>query len=201
MSIFSSIGSSIIKGGAVKQAIRGATKGIKASGGKIVKGLKRGIPAVVRGVKSGSAQTRALPTALREAVNIGKSLPKGFGTSNTARVMLNKVSQNLAKASKGALNKDAAERLATKLAKNLADKKKAKVLKDILKNSRAAETWGQYIARNAKLGAGLARSIGREGAENIAIDKSISLVGKGLGGLGAGAGAVTAGVLIEKNKK
>lgn len=201
MSFFSNIGSSIVKGGAVKQVVRGAVKGLKRGGGKVIKGLKSQAPKIIRGIKSASAQTRALPTALREAAAIGKALPKGFGTSNTARVMLNKVSQNLAKASKGALNKDAAERLAQKLAKNLADKKKAKVLKDILKNSRAAETWGQYIARNAKLGAGLARSIGQGGAENIAIDKSINLVGKALGGLAAGGGAVATGVLIEKSKK
>jgi len=201
MSFFSNIGKSIVKGGAVKQVVKGAVKGLKRGGGKLIKGLKRQGPKIVRGIKSASAQTRALPTALTEAATIGKSLPKGFGTSNTARVMLNKVSQNLSKASKGALNKDAAERLAQKLAKNLADKKKAKVLKDILKNSRANETWGQYIARNAKLGAGLARSIGQEGAENIAIDKSINLVGKALGGLAAGGGAVATGVLIEKSKK
>ncbi len=201
MSFISNIGKSIVKGGAVKQVLKSAVKGIKGGGGKALKGLKGQLPKIVRGIKSGSAQTKALPTAVREAVAIGKALPKGFGTSNTARVMLNKVSQNLAKASKGALNKDAAERLAKKLAKNLADKKKAKVLKDILKNSRAAETWGSYIARNAKLGAGLARSVAQGGAENIAIDKSINLVGKALGGLGAGAGAVGAGVLIEKSKK
>lgn len=201
MGFFSNIGKSIVKGGAVKAVGRNIVKGIKGGGGKLIKGLKRQAPKIVRGIKSGSAQVKALPTAIREAAVIGKSLPKGFGTSNTARVMLNKVSQNLAKASKGALNKDAAERLAKKLAKNLADKKKAKVLKDILKNSRAAETWGQYIARNAKLGAGLARSVAQGGAENIAIDKSINLVGKALGGLAAGGGAVATGVLIEKSKK
>jgi len=201
MSFFSNIGKSIVKGGAVKAVGRNVIKGIKGGAGKVAKGLKSQAPRLIRGIKSGSAQTRALPTAIREAFTIAKALPKGFGTSNTARVMLNKVSQNLAKASKGALNKDAAERLAKKLAKNLADKRKAKVLKDILKNSRAAETWGSYIARNAKLGAGLARSVAQGGAENIAIDKSINLVGKALGGLGAGAGEVGDGVLIKKSKK
>jgi len=186
MSFFSNIGKSIVKGGAVKAVGRNVIKGIKGGAGKVAKGLKSQAPRLIRGIKSGSAQTRALPTAIREAFTIAKALPKGFGTSNTARVML---------------NKDAAERLAKKLAKNLADKRKAKVLKDILKNSRAAETWGSYIARNAKLGAGLARSVAQGGAENIAIDKSINLVGKALGGLGAGAGAVGAGVLIEKSKK
>ncbi len=201
MSFISNIGKSIVKGGAVKQVLKSAVKGIKGGGGKALKGLKSQLPKMVRGIKSGSAQTKALPTAIREAVAIGKALPKGFGTSNTARVMLNKVSQDLAKASKGALNKDAAERLAKKLAKNLADKRKAKVLKDILKNARAKEKWGEYFARNIKVGAGLARNLVQGGAENIAIDKSIDIVGKALAGLTAGGGAVATGVLIEKSKK
>ena len=160
MSFVSNIGKSIVSGGAVKAVGKNVVKGIKGGAGKVVKGIKRKLaPQLVRGIKSSSAQTQALPTAIREAVVIGKKLPAGFGTSNTARVMLNKVSQNLAKASKGALNKDAAERLAKKLAKNLADKKKAKVLRDILKNARAGEKWGEYMARNAKVGIGFVKSM------------------------------------------
>ena len=199
MSFLSGILSSVLKGGAVKAAIRAATKGIKSGSGKVIKGLMRGVPRTIRGIKSGSAQLRVLPTALKEATVIAKSLPKGFGASNTARVAINKMSQLLGKASKGALNKDAAKRLATKLTKTLADKNKSKVLKDILKNARANETWGQYIARGAKQGKNLARSIAQGGAENVVIDKSISTAGKVLGGITAGtATALTTNAIVNK---
>ena len=204
MGFLSNLGKSIVSGGAVKEVGKNVVKGIKGGAGKVAKGLKRKLaPKLVRGIKSSSAQTQALPTAIREAVAIGRALPAGFGTSNTTRVMINKLSQNLANASKGALNKDAAERLAKKLAKNLTDKKKAKVLKDILKNARAGETWGKYLARNAKVGAGLVKSVIKGGAENIAIDKSISLTSKllGAGVGGVATGVTTAAIINRTNKK
>ena len=200
MNFLGDIVESAVRGGAVKQAV----KGIKSGAVQAAKGLKKKSGQVaVRGIKSNIAKVKATPTAIREAVAIGRALPAGFGTSNTTRVMINKLSQNLAKASKGALNKDAAERLAKKLAKNLADNKKAKVLKDILKNSRAGETWGKYLARKVSAGAGLVKSVAQGGAENVAIDKSISLASKvlaaGVGGVATG--ATTAAVINRTNKK
>ena len=198
MGFFSSIAKSVVKGGLVKGAIKAVGKGIKTGAGKVVKGLKSTAPKIVRGIKSGTAQVRALPKALTEAVSISAKLPKGFGTGNTLRVAANKISQNLTKASKGALNKDAAERLSAKLAKGLTNKKQSKVLKDILKNARANETWGSYLGRGAKVGQSWIKGAVRGGAENIAIDRSISIAGKALGGLLTTGAGVGAGVAISK---
>jgi len=201
MSIFTSIGKSIARGGIVKGVVKGAVKGIKGGTGKVVKGIKSSMPKIVRGVKSGTAQVRALPKAVQEAVEISSKLPKGFGASNTMRVAVNKISQNLAKASKTVLSKDSAERLSSKLAKALTDKKQSKVLKNILKNARANETWGSYLGRGAKVGQSWIKGAVRGGAENIAIDKSISLAGKVLAGTATTAGGVASGVAISKATK
>ncbi len=201
MSIFSSVAKSIARGGVVKAIGKATVKGLKSGTGKVVKGVKRNIPKIVRGAKSGSAQLRELPTALKEAVEIGAKLPKGFGTSNTIRVAVNKISQNLAKASKTALSKDAAERLSAKLAKGLTNKQQSKVLKDILKNARANETWGQYLGRGANVGKDWIKSAVRGSAENVAIDKSISIAGKALAGVATTGTAVGTGVIVAKASK
>jgi hypothetical protein len=95
MSLFSSIGKSIVRGGLVKGLGRGAVKGLKRGTGKVIKGVKSSAPKIVRGIKSGTAQVRALPTALKESFEVAAKLPKGFGTGNTMRVAINKISQNL----------------------------------------------------------------------------------------------------------
>lgn len=201
MGFFSSIAKSVIKGGVVKGLVKGAVKGIKRGVGKVVKGVKSTAPKIVRGIKSGTAQVKALPKALKEAVSISAKLPKGFGAGNTMRVAINKITQNLAKASKGVLSKDSAERLSAKLAKALSNKKQSKVLKDILKNARANETWGKYLARVGGKGGNWIKSAVRGGAENMAIDKSISIAGKALGGLLTTGAGIAGGVAISKATK
>jgi len=201
MSLFSSIAKSVVRGGLVKGVGRAAIKGLKRGTGKVVKGVKSSMPKIVRGVKSGTAQVRALPTALKEAVEIRSKLPKGFGAGNTMRVAINKISQNLSKASKTALSKDSAERLSNKLAKALVDKKQSKVLKDILKNARKNETWAQYLGRGANVGKGWIRGAVRGSAENVAIDKSISIAGRALAGVATTGASVGTGVAIAKTTK
>jgi len=201
MSFITNLGKSALRGGLVKSIGKAVVKGVKRGAGKVVKGIKGSMPKIVRGIKSGTAQIRALPKAVKEAFELTAKLPKGFGVGNTMRVAVNKISQNLAKASKGALSKDSATRLASKLAKALSNKKQSKVLKDILKNARANETWGQYIARGAKAGQSWIKGAVRGGAENVAIDKSLSLAGKGLAGLAGTAGTIGAGVAIGKSTK
>lgn len=200
MSWVSNIVKSAVRGGVAKAIVRAGTKGLKQGAGKIIKGLKSSMPKVVRGVKSGSAQLRAIPKALQEAVEIGSRLPKGFGAGNTMRVAINKISQNLAKASKTALSKDSAERLSAKLAEALTNKQQTKVLRNILKNARANETWAQYLGRGAKAGQSWIKSAVRGGAENIAIDKSISLAGKALAATATTGAGVATGVVIAKSK-
>ena len=199
MSLFSSIAKSVIRGGLVKGVGRAAIKGLKRGTGKVVKGVKSSMPKIVRGVKSGTAQVRALPTALKEAVEISSKLPKGFGASNTMRVAINKISQNLSKASKTALSKDSVERLSSKLAKALTDKKQSKVLKNILKNARKNETWKSYLGRNVNVGKDWIKSAVRCSAENVAIDKSISIAGRALAGVATTGASVGAGVAISKS--
>ena len=201
MSIFSSVAKSVARGGALKAIGKATVKGLKSGTGRVVKGIKSNIPKIVRGSKSASAQVRALPTALKEAVEIGSKLPKGFGAGNTMRVAINKISQNLSKASKTALSKDSAERLSNKLAKALVDKKQSKVLKDILKNARKNETWKSYLGRNVNVGKGWIRGAVRGSAENVAIDKSISIAGRALAGVATTGASVGTGVVIAKATK
>ena len=199
MSWVSNIAKSAVRGGVVKSIGKGVVKGLKRGAGKIVKGVKSTMPKIVRGVKSGTAQITELPTAVKEAFELTAKLPKGFGAGNTMRVAINKISQNLAKASKGVLSKDSAERLASKLAEALTNKQQTKVLRNILKNARANETWGQYIARGAKAGQSWIKGAVRGGAENVAIDKSISLAGKALAGVAGTATTIGAGIAIGKS--
>mgnify|MGYP000675007149 CR=1 FL=1 len=199
MGFFSSIAKSVVKGGLVKGAIKAVGKGIKTGAGKVVKGLKSTAPKIIRGIKSGTAQVRALPKAVKEAVSISAKLPKGFGASNTMRVAINKISQNLSKASKTALSKDSVERLSSKLAKALTDKKQSKVLKNILKNARKNETWKSYLGRNVNVGKDWIKSSVRGSAENVAIDKSISIAGRALAGVATTGASVGAGVAISKS--
>lgn len=200
MSWASNIAKSAVRGGVIKSIGKGVVKGIKQGAGKIVKGLKSSVPKVVRGVKSGSAQLRAIPQAVQEAVEISARLPKGFGAGNTMRVAINKISQNLAKASKTVLSKDSAERLSAKLAEALTNKQQTKVLRNILKNARANETWGNYLARGAKVGESWIRGAVRGTAENVVIDKSIILAGQGLAAVATTGAGVATGVVIAKSK-
>ena len=200
MSWVSNIAKSAVRGGVVKSIGKGVVKGLKRGAGKIVKGVKSTMPKIVRGVKSGTAQITELPTAVKEAFELTAKLPQGFGAGNTMRVAINKISQNLAKASKGVLSKDSAERLSAKLAEALTNKQQTKVLRNILKNARANETWGNYLARGAKVGESWIRGAVRGTAENVVIDKSIILAGQGLAAVATTGAGVATGVVIAKSK-
>lgn len=197
MSIFSSIGKSIIRGGIIKKGI----KSIGKLAGKAVKGLKRGGVRATRGVKSGAAQARALPKAVSEGAAFVSTLPKGFGTGNTLRVLQNSISRDLAKASKTALNKDALERLSARMAKVATSQKQSSALRNILKNARANETYGAYLARMGNRAGNLVKGLVREGGENLIIDKTATTLAKAAAGLATAAGGAAIGVKVAGGKK
>ena len=73
--------------------------------------------------------------------------------------------------------------------------------KDILKNARAGETWAQYLGRGANVGKSWIKSAIRGSAENVAIDKSISIAARALAGAAGTAGTIGASVAISKATK
>lgn len=196
MSFITNIGKSIIRGGAIKKGL----KSIGKLAGKAIKGLKRGGVRATRGVKSGAAQVRALPKAVSEGAAFVSTLPKGFGTGNTLRVLQNSISRDLAKASKTALNKDALERLSARMAKVATSQKQSSALRNILKNARANETYGAYLARMGNRAGNLVRGLVREGGENLIIDKTATTLAKAAAGLATAAGGAAIGVKVAGGK-
>lgn len=193
MSFITNIGKSLIRGGLIK-------KGIKAIGKGLTKGFKRGGMKAVRGIKSGAAQARALPSAVSSGVAFARTLPKGFGTSNTLRVLQNSIGRDLAKASKTALNKDAVERLSARMAKIATNRKQSTALRNILKNARANETYGAYFKRMGNRAGNLVKGLVREGGENLVIDKTVSTLAKATAGLATAAGGAAIGAKIAGGK-
>lgn len=219
MSFLGGIAKSVIRGGAVKALIKAGAKsvganigagikGIKSGAGKIIKGLKSSNIRTVRGIKSGSAQVRALPRAVSQAIADVRygNMYFPMTTREMLKEFTEQVSYDLAAASKTALKQDAAERIAARLAKTLNNKQQSKVLKKILENAKASETWGEAAIRmgtNVKnQAANLIRGLVREGAENIAIDQTGQILLKGMAGAGAvGTTAATTALVVKKNNK
>ena len=119
------------------------------------------------------------------------------------RVFYNSMKNNLGKISKEILNKDAAERLATKLTKILSDKKKVEILNTIFKNARANETWGAMFSRYAGEGTELISNLIKGGAENVAIDQTANFVKAGVASVGGTivTAGTTAAIVNKTNKK
>lgn len=215
MSFLGGIAKSVIRGGVVKGLIKSGVgklatgvKGLKSSFAKISKGLKQTNIKTVRGLKSGSAQVRALPRAVSQAIADVRygSMYFPMSTREMLKEFTEQVSYDLAAASKTALKQDAAERIAARLAKTLNNKEKSKVLKKILENAKASETWGEAAIRmgtNVKnQAANLIRGLVREGAENIAIDQTGQILLKGMAAAGGlGTTAATTALVVKKNKK
>ena len=199
--------SSAIRGGLIKQVVKQTGKvlsrGLKSGGGKAVKGLVRYGDKITRGLKSGGGQIKNLIPEISRGLGIIIKLPTGFGAKNTMRVFYNSIKNNLGKISKEVLNKDAAERLATRLTKILSDKKKVEVLNTIFKNARANETWGAMMSRYTGEGKDIIAGLIKGGAENVAIDQTANYVKAAVvsvGGTVATAGT-TAAIVNNNDKK
>tara|TARA_R100001463_G_scaffold22320_3_gene53508 strand:+ start:747 stop:1388 length:642 start_codon:yes stop_codon:yes gene_type:complete len=205
---------SIFRGGAIKNLAKKAVKGVKnlftGGGSKVVKGIKRGGTKVVRGIKKTKAQVKEIPKAVGKAKQLAKS---GALASQSAKdktkILGTFINNQLKKAGKTALTKDASERLAKKLSKNLVPvlrkQAKDKSFKKILANARKNETWTRWLGRNAsklsREGRQVASNLAREAGENLAVDQTLSMgakLGIGLGSSAVGS-AVTAGVVSGTN--
>lgn len=204
----------IVRGGIFKKLGSKIVKGVKSlfgkGGSKIVKGVKRGGTKITRGVKKTKAQIKAIP----ETVKKGKDLFKLTGTMTRPlkeRISITKtfVKNNLKSAGKEALKRDGLERFAKTLQKNVVPlvklQAKDKTFAKLLKNSRANEGWLAWLGRNGSKLSSNAKSavnnIIREGAENIAVDKTMTLGGKLLlAGTSAAATAGTTAAIVESKK-
>ncbi len=204
MSFLSSLAGSVLKGGLIKKLGKKVVKGLKGSAGKIVKGIKRGGVKVVRGIKKGVAQIKELPTAIAKGKQLSgafKNMPLKDRIINVSRVINNQLKQ----AGKKALSKDSAERLSKSLVKVVEKANVNKSLTKMLKNARKSESFLDWGGRNLSNLTGSAKkavqNLMREGAENIAVDKSLSTLGKIGLGLGSSAvGGATTAVIIDKKK-
>ena len=205
MGFLSSLAGSVLRGGILKQLGKGAVKGIKGSIGKIAKGVKRQGVNIVRKGKKALAQIKELPSAISRGKQLSgafKNMPLKTRISNVAKVINNQ----LERAGKSALSKDAGERLAKSLGQVVKKAKVNKSLNTLLRNARKNETWGSWLGRNAnKLGGNsknLIQRVAREGAENLALDKGLGLGAKvalGVGGT-AVSGAVSGAVIASQKK-
>ena len=102
MSFLSSIGGSVIRGGLIKGALKGAVKGLKSGAGKIVKGVKRGSKKIMKGIKKGTdkvvlgakklgAQIKALPDSFKRAKSAAfPKKPQVMGITKKGKIMITK---------------------------------------------------------------------------------------------------------------
>ncbi len=172
---------------------------------QIAKGIKRQGVNIVRKGKKTVAQIKELPSAISTGKQLSgafKNMPLKNRIVNVAKVINNQ----LEKAGKSALSKDAGERLAKSLGQVVKKAKVNKSLNTLLRNARKNETWGSWLGRNAnKLGSNsknLIQRVAREGAENIAVDKGLGLGAKVALGVGGTAisGAVSGAVIASQKK-
>ena len=87
------------------------------------------------------------------------------------------------------------------MAKIATSKKQSSALRNILKNARANETYGQYLRRIGNRASNLVKSLVREGGENLVIDKTATTIAKAAIGLGTVAAGTAIGVEIAGDKK
>ena len=201
--IIADLAESVVRGGIIK-------KGIKAAGEALRKGFSRGGIRTIRGIKSSGAIARALPGALVESGSGARAARQYFGAAafnnrDTLREFSRILGENLSLAGTRALNADALQRVVNRLVKIGSSKQQSAVLRTILKNARANETWAKYLARNANsLGSSavsLINSIIKEGGENIIIDKTATSLLRATAGVSTAAtGAVIGAKLAGGNK-
>jgi len=204
MSILSSVLGSVVRGGIIKEAGKQAVKGIKGGFKQIVKGVKRGAVKTVRGIKSGVAQIKSLPKGVERARVMYKINAEGWAKIPTAekiKRMVERVNKVRIDAGQKALTKDSAERMLRAVQKLGTQAKAKKSLQKILQNARKGETWGEYAMRLGGDAKKAILGVAKGGAENVAIDQTAQILGKGALGLGSGvvAGATTATILDAKN--
>jgi len=206
MSLLSSVLGSVVRGGIIKEGAKQAVKGIKGGVKAVVKGVKRGAVKTVRGIKSGVAQIKSLPKGVERARVMWKINPEGWAKIPTAekiKRMVERVNKVRIDAGQKALTKDSAERMLKAIQKLGTATKAKKSLQTIMKNVRAGETYKEAGLRIAGDLGKWFRGVAQAGGENVAIDQTAQILGKGAMGLGGGvvAGATTATILDAKNKK
>jgi hypothetical protein len=202
-SILTGLLGSAIRGGIIKEGVKQVAKGIKGVGKQIVKGVKRGATKVVRGVKSGVAQVKSLPKGIERARVMYKINPEGWAklpTGDKITRMVERVNQVRLDAGQKALTKDSAERMLKAIQKLGTATRAKKSLQTIMKNVRAGETYKEAGMRLLGDAGKWFRGVAKAGGENMAIDQTTQILGKGAMGLGGGvvAGATTAAIIDKK---
>ena len=219
MSLFSSLGGSVIRGGLIKGALKGAIKGLKSGAGKIVKGIKRGGKKLVKGIKKGignvslgakklGAQIKALPDSIKRAKSAAfPKKPQVMGITKKGKVMITKAPvgrtftektstffKQLTRWQKRAgdkvVRKEQAQRIAKVLDKVMKNEKNwEKVVKQLKPNDTFMSRATQRVLGAIEGGKQLIKTMFKEGAENVAVDQTFKMAGKA--GLGLAGAAIT----------
>lgn len=203
MNVIGSAIGSVIRGGVVKQAVKTAVKGLKGVGKKTIKGIKQGIGKLTRATKQRVAEVKSIPTGVGRIKQMIKIYPEAWAKKTPyekVTAMIDRVNMVRVDAGKKALKLAKQEDLIRLLQKTGTTIQAKKSLQQILKNARKAETWGEYATRLTGDAKKLFGGVAQGGMENVAIDQTLQILGKGALGLGGGAvaGATTAAILDKK---
>jgi hypothetical protein len=203
MNVLGNVVGSIVRGGIIKAGAKKLVKGIKTGAGKIVKGLKRQVNRGKRFGKQLTAEVKSIPTGVGRIKQMIKIYPDAWAKKTPyekVTAMLDRVNKVRFDAGKKALKKAKQEDLVRLLQKTGTTVKAKKSLQQILKNARKDETWGQMTSRLTGEAKKLFGGVAKGGMENVAIDQTLQILGKGALGLGSGvvAGVTTAKVMEKK---
>jgi hypothetical protein len=203
MNILGSALASVVRGGVIKEAFKSAGRGIKSLGKSAIKGVKSLVGKGSRGTKQLKAEVKSLPTGVERVGTMITRNPDAWAKSTPYekyRMVIDRVNKVRLDAGKKALKEAKQEDLVKLLQKTTTTIKANKSLKKILQNARKDETWGQMRDRLTGQAKKLFGGLAQGGMENVAIDQTMQLLGKGALGLGGGvvAGATTAAIMDKK---
>jgi len=204
MNVIGSAIASVVRGGIVKQGVKSAVKGLKGAGKKVIKGIKQGVGKITRGTKQRVAEIKSIPTGVGRIKQMIKIYPEAWAKKTPyekVTAMIDRVNKVRLDAGKKALKLAKQEDLVRLLQKTGTTIQAKKSLQQILKNARKAETWGQYASRLTGDAKKLFGGVAQGGMQNVAIDQTLQILGKGALGLGSGAVAgVTTAAIMDKKK-
>lgn len=223
MSLLSSIGGSILRGGLIKNLGKKIAKGVVRGAGKITKGIKRGATKTSLGFKRLGAQIKALPDSIKRATaSAFPKKPQVMGITKKGKVMITKAPvgrsfkekvstffKQLTRWQKRAgdklVKREQAQRLSKVLNEIYPANKLTKKWQNLTAKLKPNETWLQAGKRGlfnaVEGGKKLLNTALKEGAENIAVDQTLKIAGRA--GLGLATSATTAGItagIIESKK-
>lgn len=198
---------SVVRGAIIKEGIKSVGRGIKSAAKGAVRGVKSTVNKIIRGGKVKAAEIKSIPTGISRVKQMIKVYPEAWAKKTPyekVTAMLDRVNLVRVQAGQKALTKIKQEELVRLFQKLGTQAKAKKSLRKILENAtsakRAGETWGELMARVGGDAKNALMGVVKGGAENVAVDQTAQLLGKGALGLGSGvvAGATTAAIIDKK---